>query len=94
MSDNQFPISGIWDPQPDPPEKLGQRMLVTSDALAGASPCFRNWRFMDHRAAEEPFEIEKPEHMAAAEAISDSLVAINLAEERAAQLLYSTARHH
>jgi hypothetical protein len=47
MSSNRFEILSTWDPRPETPETLGQRMLHNLDALSDISPWFRNWRFID-----------------------------------------------
>ena len=47
MSGNQFTISSGWEPRPDPPAKLGQRVLQNLDALSAISPYFCNWEFLD-----------------------------------------------
>ena len=47
MNKNKFKIFSSWDPRPETPSGLGQRMLMNIDSLARISPYLRNWWFSD-----------------------------------------------
>src|SRR5580658_449855 len=48
MSGNQFDIYARWGVREDPPERLGQRMLRSLDALPKLNPLFEHWWMTDH----------------------------------------------